>query len=47
MLIEFGIPIKPVRLMLMSLNETYNTIRDGKHLADAFPINPLALEMDI
>ena len=35
-LIEFGIPMKLVRLMCMS--ETYNRIRVGKNLSDMFPI---------
>jgi hypothetical protein len=37
-LIEFGIPIKLVRLMKMCLNETYSSVRVGKHLSDVFPI---------
>jgi hypothetical protein len=35
-LIEFGIPLKLVRLIKMCLNETYNKIRIGKHLSDNF-----------
>jgi hypothetical protein len=33
-LIEFGIPMKLVRLIKMCLNETYNKVRIGKHLSD-------------
>jgi hypothetical protein len=37
-LIEFGVPMKLVRLIKMSLNETYSKIHIGKHLSDKFPI---------
>jgi hypothetical protein len=37
-LIEFGIPMKLVRLIKMCLNETYGEVRIGKHLSDNFPI---------
>jgi sorting nexin-29 len=37
-LIEFGIPIKLVRLIKMRLNETYSIVCLGKHLSDSFPI---------
>jgi hypothetical protein len=37
-LIEFGIPMKLVRLIKMCLNETYSKVRIGKHLSDSFPI---------
>ncbi|PNF23216.1 hypothetical protein B7P43_G02735 [Cryptotermes secundus] len=37
-LIEFGIPMKLVRLIKMCLNETYSKDRVGKHLSDKFPI---------
>jgi hypothetical protein len=37
-LIEFGIPMKLVRLIKMFLNETYNKVRIGKHLSDSFPV---------
>jgi hypothetical protein len=37
-LIEFGVPMKPVRLIKMCLNETYIKVRIGKHLSDSFPI---------
>jgi hypothetical protein len=33
-LIEFGAPVKLVRLIKMCLNETYNKICMGKHLFD-------------
>jgi hypothetical protein len=36
-LIEFGICMKPVRLIRMCLNETYsNKVHIGKHLNDMF-----------
>jgi hypothetical protein len=35
-LIEFGVPMKVVRLIKMSLNETYSTVCIGKHLSDSF-----------
>jgi hypothetical protein len=37
-LIQFGINIKVVRLIKICLNETYNKVRIGKNLSDAFPI---------
>jgi hypothetical protein len=37
-LIEFGVPMKLVRLIKMCLNEIYNKVRIGKHLSDSFPI---------
>jgi hypothetical protein len=37
-LIEFGIPLKLVRLIKMCLKETYSKIGTGKHLSDNFPI---------
>jgi len=45
-LIEFGIPMKLVRLMKMCLNETYSRVCIGKHLSDIFPSkNDLKQEM--
>jgi len=45
-LIEFGIPMKLVRLIKMFLNETYSRVQVGKHLSDMFPIrNGLKKEM--
>jgi hypothetical protein len=35
---ESGIPVKPVTLIKMCLNETYNKIRKGKNMSDALPI---------
>jgi hypothetical protein len=35
-LIEFGVPMKIVRLIKTCLNETYNKVRIGKHLSDSF-----------
>jgi hypothetical protein len=37
-LIEFGIPMKLVRLRKMCLSETYSRVRVGKRLSDTFPI---------
>jgi len=37
-LIEFGIPMKFVRLIKVCLNETYSTVRVGKNLSGMFPI---------
>jgi hypothetical protein len=37
-LIEFGIPMKPVMLIKMCLSEMYSRVRVGKHLSDTFPI---------
>jgi hypothetical protein len=37
-LIEFGAPMKLVRLIKMCLNETYSKVRIGEHLSHSFPI---------
>jgi len=37
-IIEFGIPMKLVRLIKMYLNETFSRVQVGKHLSDMFPI---------
>jgi hypothetical protein len=37
-LIEFGIPMKFVRLIKMCLNETQSKVRIGQHLSDSFHI---------
>ena len=37
-LIEFGIPMKLIRLIKMCLNETYNIVQVGKNLSDIFLI---------
>jgi hypothetical protein len=37
-LIEFGVPMKLVRLIKMCLNETYSKVHIGKHLSESFPI---------
>jgi hypothetical protein len=36
--IEFGIPLKLVRLAKMCLNKTYSSVRVGKQLSDIFPV---------
>jgi hypothetical protein len=35
-LIEFGVSVKLVRQIKMSLNGKYNKVRIGKHLSDSF-----------
>ena len=37
-LFQFGIHIKPLRLIKLYLNETYSRVRVGKHLSDTFRI---------
>jgi hypothetical protein len=37
-LIEFGIPMKLVRLIELCLNETYSKVRIGTHLYVSFPV---------
>jgi hypothetical protein len=37
-LLEFGIPTKLVRLIKMSLTETYSRVRVGENVSDRFPI---------
>jgi hypothetical protein len=37
-LIEFGVPMKLVRLIKLCLNETYSKVRIAKHFSDSFPI---------
>jgi hypothetical protein len=37
-LIEFGVPMKLVKLIKMYLNETYSKVRINKHLSDNLPI---------
>jgi hypothetical protein len=37
-LIEFGIPRKLVRLIKMSLTETFSRVRVGENVPDRFPI---------
>jgi hypothetical protein len=36
--IEFGFPMKLVRLMKMFLNETYSRVRGSKHVSDMLSI---------
>jgi hypothetical protein len=37
-LIEFGVPMKLVRVIKMCLHETYGKVRTGKHFSDSFLI---------
>jgi hypothetical protein len=46
-LIEFGIPMKLVRLIKMCLRETYSRVRVGKHLPDTFPIKNSLKQGDV
>jgi hypothetical protein len=52
-LIEFGIPMKLIRIIKMCLNETYSRVRVGKHLSQTFPIKkgdalpPLIFNLDL
>jgi hypothetical protein len=36
--IEFGVPMKLVRLIKMCINETCSNVHVGRHLSDTFPI---------
>jgi hypothetical protein len=38
LLIEYGMPIKLVRVIKMCVAETYNRFRVGKNLSDIFPV---------
>jgi hypothetical protein len=37
-LIEFGVPMRAVRLIKTCLNKTHNKVRTDKHLSNTFPI---------
>jgi hypothetical protein len=45
-LIEFGIPMKLIKLIKMCLNLTYTKVRIGKHLSDISPIQNCLMEGD-
>jgi len=45
-LIEFGIPLKLVRVIKMCLNETNNRVRVGNHLPDKFPLKNVLKQGD-
>jgi hypothetical protein len=36
-LIEFGVPVKLVRLIKVCLNKAYSKVHIGKHLSESFP----------
>jgi len=36
--IQFGIPMRLVKLTKMCLNEIYSRFREVKHLSDTFPV---------
>jgi hypothetical protein len=44
--IEFGVPMKLVRLIKMCLNETYNKVCIGKHLSDSYPVQNVLKQGD-
>jgi len=44
---EFGIPMKMVRLIKMCLNETYSRVRVGENLSYMFPIRNALKQGDI
>jgi len=46
-LIEFGIPMKMVRLIKMCLDETYGRVRVGKNLSDMFRIRKGSKQEDV
>jgi hypothetical protein len=46
-LIEFGVPMKLVRLIKMCLNEMYNKYHIGKHLSHNFPIESGQKQEDV
>jgi hypothetical protein len=37
-LIEFGVPMKVVRIVKICSKESYSKVRTGKYLSDSFPI---------
>ena len=37
-LIDCGVPMKPVRLIKICLNETCSRVQVGKHFSDIFPV---------
>jgi len=45
-LIEFGFPMKLIRLIKMCMNETYSRVRVGKNLSDTFLIRNV-LKQDV
>jgi len=44
---EFGIPMELVRLIKMSMTETYSTVWVGKNLSDMFPIRNVLKKVDV
>jgi hypothetical protein len=46
-LIEFGIPMKLIRLIKMCLNETYSTVCIGRNLFYTFPIKNTLKKGDV
>ena len=44
--IEFGIPMKLIRLIKMCLTETFSRVWAGKHLSDMFPIGNGSKQVD-
>ena len=46
-LMEFGIPIKLVRLIKMCLNETCGRVQVGKNISDMFPVRDVLKQGDV
>jgi hypothetical protein len=46
-LIEFGVLMKPVRLIKMCLNETCSKVLISEHLFDSFPIQNVLKQGDV
>ena len=46
-LVEFGIPLKLVRLIKMCLAETYSRVRVDKNLSDMFPLGNCLKQGDV
>jgi hypothetical protein len=45
-LIEFGVPMKLVRMIKMCLNETYCKVHISKHLSDSFRVQKVIRQGD-
>jgi hypothetical protein len=46
-LIEFGVPMKLVKLIKLCLKETYSKVHIGKHLSDNFPMQNAVKKGDV
>ena len=45
-LMQFGIPMKLIRLIKMCLTETYSRVQEGKNLSDMFPVRNVLKQGD-